>query len=223
MPFTWFSSAKPSPTTLGYKVTTSDGINTEFETIKGTIQKTSKKYREEITKYKEIAKLNEKISTGYLKNLDAMIDVSRILNYYVEIFNILKVELEQNERVIGETSLKVEDIGYLERLTRNKVDELSNKFMTETEQLKKLYTAYGKTQELGKVIDAQETFHAASAATTDTVNKIKAIQEQGVVPPPSGMTGGKKKKGLVRKTKASHSDTSKPSTKKIKKNKLKLK
>lgn len=206
MALSWFSS-KPSPTTLGYKVNTADGINTEFETIKGTIQKTSKKYREEITKYKEIAKLNEKISAGYLKNLDAMIDVSRILNYYVEIFNILKVELEQNERVIGETSLKVEDIGYLERLTRNKVDELNNKFMNETEQLKKLYTAYGKTQELGRIIDAQGSFQAASAATTDTVNKIKTIQEQGVAP--SSMSGGLKKKRVIRKV--NRVVTSKPS------------
>lgn len=195
----------PAPTTLGYKVATNAGISREFENIKGTIEKTNKKYREEISKYKEIAKLNEHISKGYLKNLDAMIDVSKILNYYVEIFNILKVELDKNDRVLGDTSLKLEDISYLERLTKNKVDELGAQFMNETEQLKKLYTAYGKTQELGRVNEAQNSFRTTAAATTDAVTKIKAIQEQGLTPTTGGRKRMPRKKPLP-KTKS----TSKP-------------
>ena len=199
------TKAKPTPsTTLGYTVASADGIHSDFERIRGSIQTTNKKYREELSKYKEIAKFNEQITKGYIKNLDAMIDVSKILNYYVEIFNLLKMELEKNEKVLGETSLKVEDINYLERLTRNKVDELSGKFMKETDDLKKLYSAYGKTTELGKVNEAQESFRVASSSATETMEKIRNIQLNGL--PASGgakrrarATQGRGRKNHLRK------------------------
>jgi prefoldin subunit 5 len=183
------AAAPSSASTLGYAVGSADGIHRDFEKIRGSIQTTNKKYREELSKYRELAKFNQQITQGYIRNLDAMIDVSRILNYYVEIFNLLKVELDKNEKVLGEGSLRVEDIGYLERLTRNKVDELGGKFMKETEDLKKLYSAYGKTQEISKVNEAQESFKLTSNSATQALENIRTIQTNGAL-----VQGGRKKK-----------------------------
>ena len=120
------------------------------------------------------------------KNLEAMVDVSRILNYYIEIFNIIRDEFSKNEQLMG-NSLKTADIGYLEKLTKNKVDELNGKFMVESEKLKKLYTDYGKTAEASRVSEAQQNLRLTTEGAEQTLSALKAIEERSVA------GGGKKK------------------------------
>lgn len=182
----FFSFGKSTPnTSFGYKITGADGIPSDLENMKGNIVKTNKKYREEFTKYKEIAKFNQQISNGYIKNLEAMVDVSRVLNYYTEIFNVLKDEFEKNEKLLG-NSLRTADISYLERLTKSKMDELNNKFLIESEKLKKLYGQYGKTEEMRRVEEAQNNLRATSEGAEAVYNNLRQIETQG-------LAGGKKK------------------------------
>jgi hypothetical protein len=186
----FFNFGKTAPnSSFGYKINSVDGIPTELEAVKGNILKTNKKYREELSKYREIAKFNQQISNGYIRNLEAMVDVSRILNYYSEIFNVLRSEFEKNEQVLG-TALRTSDISYLERLTKSKMDELNNKFISETERLKKLYNQYGKNEELQRVVDAQNNLRATSEVAEQAYSKVKQIEDQG-------MAGGKKLKRFV--------------------------
>lgn len=173
----WFSSKSPEPTSFGYNITSSAGMPAELENMKGNIMKTSKKYRDELSKYREIAKFNQQISNSYIRNLEAMVDVSRVLNYYVEIFNILREEFERNDKLLG-TSLKTADIGYLERLTKTKIDELNTKFMTESERLKKMYTAYGKNDELARINEAQNNLKATSEGAEAALDFVKTAENQ---------------------------------------------
>lgn len=175
-----FGSPKPSSnSSFGFKLNGPAGLPSDLENLKGNIVSANKKYREELTKYREIAKFNQQLSMGYMKNLEAMVDVSRVLNYYVEIFALFKEEFEKNEALIG-TSLKTSDIGYLERLTKGKIDELNNKFMTETEKLKKMYSQYGRTEELNRVTEAQSSLRAAAEGADITMANLRKIEQQGV-------------------------------------------
>ena len=176
----FFSKPTPPPSsTFGYKITGNAGVPSDLESMKGSIVRTNKKYREEISKYREIAKFNQQISNGYIKNLEAMVDVSRILNYYIEIFNLIRDEFSKNEQLMG-NSLKTADIGYLEKLTKSKVDELNGKFMVESEKLKKLYTDYGKTAEASRVSEAQQNLRLTTEGADQTLSAVKAIEERGI-------------------------------------------
>lgn len=173
------STTNSPSSSFGYKIVGNAGVPTDLENMKGNIIKTSRKYREELTKYREIAKFNQQISNGYMKNLEAMVDVSRILNYYVDIFNLLREEFDKNDRLLG-ASLKSSDIGYLERLTKSKIDELNTKFMTETEKLKKMYSQYNRSEELSRVQEAQNMLKATSDSADVALNNFRAIEQQGV-------------------------------------------
>lgn len=178
-----FGSPKQQSNSFGYKLSGSAGLPSDLENMKGNIITANKKYREELTKYREIAKFNQQLSNGFIKNLEAMVDVSRVLNYYVEIFSLFKEEFEKNEALIG-TSLKTSDIGYLEKLTRGKIDELNNKFMTETEKLKKMYSAFGKTEEINRVNEAQNSLRSTAESANQVYNTVRRVEQQG-------MSGGK--------------------------------
>jgi hypothetical protein len=173
-----FGGPKQQSNSFGYKLSGTAGLPADLENMKGNIITSNKKYREELTKYREIAKFNQQLSNSYIKNLEAMVDVSRVLNYYVEIFSLFKDEFEKNEALIG-TSLKTSDIGYLEKLTRGKIDDLSNKFMTETEKLKKMYSAFGKTEEVSRVSEAQDSLRLAAEGASQTYNVVRRVDQQG--------------------------------------------
>jgi hypothetical protein len=192
-----FFRNQSSPTTFGIKVNSVNGIPADIESVKGNIVKTNKIYREEISKYKEIAKFNQQISNGYIKNLEAMVDISRVLNYYIEIFMVLRDEFAKNEKELG-NSLKTEDISYLENITRSKIDQLNTTFFDETEKLKKLYSQYGKTDEVNRLQQAQTSLESTIQGADQAWTNIKQIQEQ--VKTGGGKNNSAKKKKTPKKT-----------------------
>lgn len=172
----FFQFARPSQkdagSTFGVKINTTQGLPTELDAVKGNIVRASKKYREELSKYRELAAFNEQLSKGYLRNLEAMVDVSKVLNQYVEIFNVLKTEFEENDKLFG-TSLTSNDINYLEELTKSKMDTLNNRFKEETSKLKELYTAYGRKDEMQRVLEAENTLQSTIDNADKTFNSLK--------------------------------------------------
>lgn len=186
-----FLFSKTPNSSFGYKVNSMDGIPSDLEKVKGNIIKTSKVYRDELVKYREIAAFNEQLSKGYIRNLEAMVDVSRILNYYSDIFNVLREEFEKNDKMLEGSTLTASQISYLERLTKSKMDELNSKFMVESEKLKKLYTQYGQTQEHARIVEAQSNLGITSEGADRTITRInQQLAQQG------GVT---RKKAVVRK------------------------
>lgn len=184
----WFSFGKPS-NSFGVNITGKDGLPSDLEAVKGTIVKTNKKYREEFSKYRDIARFNQQLSNGYIRNLEAMVDVSRVLNYYVEIFNVIREEYAKNEQLLGPAMLKPTDISYLESLTKSKIDELNQRFMLETEKLKKLYGQFGKQAEIAKLTEAQRSLQTTTELANSTVSSLRAAE----LASPAAQGGGKKK------------------------------
>lgn len=167
----YFTSAKP--TSFGVNVRSVNGLPTDLETMKGSIQKTNKQYRDEITKYKEIAKFNQKISDSYIKNLEVMVDISKVLNYYVEIFSVLRDELEKSAQEMESSGLKAADIGYLEKITRQQIDQLNNNFMVEADKLQKIYSQFGKQAEAARLGNARQNLSDTISGAETALLAIK--------------------------------------------------
>lgn len=186
---------------FGVNINSSGSLPSDIEKVKGTIQKANKKYREEFSKYKEIAKFNQQLSNGYIRNLQAIVDVSKVLAYYMEVFNMIKEEYRKNEEIMGTAVLKAEDIAHLENLTRNKIENMNQQFNIETDRLKKLYTSFGKTVEVEKLSNAQLELKK----TTDMANATYSTLRRSMLESEAAATaqfGGKKKKTRATKKKA---------------------
>lgn len=172
MNFTWFQPSQPK--TFG-TVGTNSALPSDLENMKASIVKTSRRYREEISKYRELTKLNQHLSNGYLKNIEAMVDVTRVLNYYVEIFSLLKDEFAKNDQFLNASALKPSDIENMEKLTKGKISLLNEKFMQETEKLKKIYMQYNKTDEITRIAAAQNGLMSSIEQTEEMYKKFNQV------------------------------------------------
>lgn len=157
-----------------------DGPIANIDKFKSAIRTTSRKYREEMSKYKEIAAFNKQLSLSYIQNLEAMVDVSRVFGYYIELFNVLKNELDENAKVLGSSAIKAEDIAYIEGLTQAKMDTLNKKFLEETAKMKKLYENSEYQGELNRIKNAEKSIVTISNAATNTLDNLKKINETSV-------------------------------------------
>ncbi len=130
-------------------------LSAEISEVGQKFAKTSKKYRDEIDKYKKIADFNKKLSSSYIANVQAVIDVSKLLNDYALFFNMLKEEINKTEGQIG--TLQAADIQYLENLTKAKMEQFSARFIEQSEKVRTLYNKYGQQEEAKTLGSAQES------------------------------------------------------------------
>jgi len=176
-------SAAASPqqsASLGINIGRSDpkNISQEIEQVTKQIQRTNKKYTDEITKYKEIAKFNQKLTQSYVQNLQVIVDVSKLLEQYANVFYVLREETEKLEKSLG-MQFNIDDFRYLERLTADKMMELNKTFMKETTDLKTLYEKYGKADEAKTIADAQTLMETATNESKETFDRVAELDKLG--------------------------------------------
>jgi len=170
------SQTQPTPS-LGVNLGAKNAVGAELEDVTKTIKNTSRKYTTEITKYKEIAAFNKKLSESYVQNLQAMVDVSRLLEQYAHVFYVLREEIEKMEKALG-IELNVKDFQYLENMTKDHMLDLTNKFNKESDDLKKLFEKYGKKDEYNHVDNAQKLMNLSVTNAGDTYKKLVEIERQ---------------------------------------------
>lgn len=166
-------------------------LSAEISEVGQKFVKTNTKYRTEIDKYKKIAEFNKKLSSSYIANIHAIVDVSKLLNDYALFFNILKEEINKTEGQIG--TLQASDIQYLENLTKAKMDEFSSKFIEQSEKVRGLYTKYGQEEEAKTISSAQEQLK-------NTVTNAGITYQSLLNSTKSSAGGASKKKRVIKKT-----------------------
>jgi len=171
-------------------------LSAEISEVGQKFVKTNKKYRDEIDKYKKIAEFNKKLSSSYIANVHAIIDVSKLLNDYALFFNILKEEISKTEGQIG--TLQASDIQYLENLTKAKMEEFSNKFIDQSDKVRGLYTKYGQETEAKMITSAQEQLKSTVSNASTTYNSLIS-ETRNTEAPKGGFMGGSKKKRVIKK------------------------
>jgi hypothetical protein len=162
--------------TLGVNISASEGFKTELASVTNKLRTTNKRYTDEIAKYREIAEFNKKLSVSYMQNVQAMVDVSQLLEQYAGIFNVLKEETDKLEQALG-MQLNIQDFQYLENMTKDKMAELNDKFFKESETLKKLYTQYGKEHEASNIVAAQTLMNQSLANASSTYKKLTTLDQ----------------------------------------------
>lgn len=160
MAFSWFFKPKNNNKTLGVNLGSGDGIKAEIDKMQGSIVKASRGYQNNIKKYKDIAQFNQHLTRSYVANMKVIVDVSELLNSYTGVFNSLKDEFAKMEEAMGR-QLDKSDFEYLESLTKSKMEELQNEFNKQANGIKKLYTQYGKPEELNRILLAQTDMQKA--------------------------------------------------------------
>lgn len=171
----WFN--KPTTPPLGASLSSLDGVKAEINKMQGSIVKTSRNYTENIKKYKEIAKLNEQLTKSYIANLKVIVDVSELLNSYSSVFKSLKDEFSKMEAALGKP-LDVADFEYLTNLTKNKIETLNTEFIKQSDNLKKLYSQYGKPEELDRVLMAQSNVQKVINTASDAYKALESSSSE---------------------------------------------
>jgi hypothetical protein len=193
-------TADPS-STLGYTIDKKD-TTAQMQNLKANFSRTTNKYINEYDKYKEIAKFNKQLSKSYLANLEVMVDVSKMLNMYIETIEYIKEQVKRAEAALGKP-LDASDLTELSRLTKENINVLSNQFIEETIKLENLF---GKNpeyrNEYDRVVRAREEIKPTPTLASETVERVNNIISKegtitGPIPGPStssGITGGSKNK-----------------------------
>lgn len=170
-------------------------IAKEISDIGNRIVKNNKKAITELTKYKQVNELNRKLSQSYRENLVVMIDISRLLNSYAGFFDLLKGELERNERTLGDLELK--DIENIESLTREKMDRFNNEFMNQSEKIKGWYRKYGLNDEFNRLTNLQQGIPQITGLAEQARGNIRSVNASNSQR--SSWFGGNNKKGEKKK------------------------
>jgi hypothetical protein len=110
-----------------------------------------------------------------MANLKVIVDVSELLNSYASVFTSLKTEFGKMDSALGK-GLDLTDFEYLQNLTKSKIDDLNNQFSKQSEGLKKLYTMYGKPEELNRVIVAQAELQKMIDSAGETYQNLAGAQ-----------------------------------------------
>lgn len=181
--FSWFTgrTSAEDKKTMGSELGTKEGVKAHIQKLQGNVIKTSRIVQNNLEKYKEIKKLNEEITKSYLQNLVVFRDVNEMLQSCLGVFKSLEEEFSKLEEATGH-ELNTTDFDYLTNMTRSKIDALNTELNKQTEVLKKVYTMYGRPEELNRMILAQSNMNKvvddASVAYGKIVGQNKKKQNK---------------------------------------------
>ena len=177
-----FSNQKRTEPSLGVNMSLQNkSMSKEIVEIGDKFVSTNKKYMNEIEKYKKVVEFNKKLSTSYIGNLKVMVDVSKLLNDYATLFELLKKELEKTEQSVG--TLTNKDIEHLADLTRAKLEEFNEVFTGQSKKVKELYVKYDQHEERARVEAAEQSIQGVM----DNASKILGTMDN----PSAVKTGGR--------------------------------
>jgi hypothetical protein len=144
-----FGSPKPASPASSFGVVTDSKFKAavKIDEFSKQLNTTSSKLKNEVNKYKQIAALNKKLTESYVTNYTTMIDISKLLKDYAEIFDKLSVILQKYENI----EISPIDMDHLKQITKEKLDQITGEFNKQSKTIGSLYTKYGMGDELRKI------------------------------------------------------------------------
>lgn len=139
--------------------------------IEDKFSKTDQKIKAEIGKYKQIAALNKKLTESYVTNYYAMIDISKMLKDYSDVFDKLSDILKKYDQI----EISPADIDHLKNITRSKLDELTNDFNKQSSTIKSLYAKYNMGNELTKLSGVEPLAKNVGTTVDETLSKFGKV------------------------------------------------
>lgn len=146
----------------------------EMRTATGSLQESNKRVKDQVTKYREIARFNKKISTSYYENLKVVIDISKLLHMHVQMFEDLKRSVDSMQEALGEP-IQIADFSYLGHLTKRSLGKLSDDFFKSTDDLRKIYEKFGDTDKAAGISDMQQQFSSLPRETGRVIRSLRQV------------------------------------------------
>jgi hypothetical protein len=181
--FSWFTGRTTTgdKKAMGTELGTKEGVKAHIQKLQGNVVKTSRIVQNNLEKYKEVKKLNEEITKSYLQNMVVFRDVNEMLQSCLGVFKSLEEEFGKLEEATGR-ELNTADFDYLTNMTRSRIDSLNTELNKQAEVLKKVYSMYGRPEELNRLILAQSNMNKvvddASVAYGKIVGQNKKKQRE---------------------------------------------
>lgn len=167
-----FGNNKASSSEFGISTSSQNKVkdSIKLDEIDKKLSGTNDKIQTEMRKYKQIAQLNKKLTESYLTNYYAMIDISKLLKDYAEIFDKLSTVLKKYEQI----EISPIDMEHLKSITRSKLDELNGEFNKQSSTIKSLYSKYNMSTELNKISSVDPQTKELASVVNSTMEKMKS-------------------------------------------------
>lgn len=160
--------------TLGYNIDKKETV-AEMYNMQKKMEKTTTRYIGELDKYREIAKFNKQLSRSYIANLDIMVDVSKVLNMYMETLEVIRKQISRAEEALGKP-LDANELAYLSQITQDQIANLSKNFFAETGKLQSLFSKSPDYRaEANKLATSQAEFKNTLSSWAQTYEREKAL------------------------------------------------
>ena len=92
------------------------------------------------TKIKSLTEINKKVSDSYTVSLKIIVDVSKLLNQYMLYFNEIEKIIQGLEKQNNTNALNEEYFTYINKMTSEKIENLSDAFRKQLSTLKPIYS-----------------------------------------------------------------------------------
>jgi hypothetical protein len=126
---------------MGERVIT--GENAEFknkiESFKNKLKKSTLSSKDLTGKVQSLTELNKNVSESYNVSLKIIVDVTKLLNQYMVYFNEIE-KLMDTFNTEQSNTLNNNYFSHINKITSEKIDELSSNFKSQVDTLKSVYS-----------------------------------------------------------------------------------
>lgn len=136
--------------------------------IEEKFKKTNEKITSEATKFKNVANLNKKLTESYVQNYYVMLDISKLLKDYADVFEKLSEMLKKYDNI----EISPMDMDHLKLITRAKLDELNGDFTKQSTSIRSLYSKYNMGNELNKLSAVEPLARNVGSSVDETLSKF---------------------------------------------------
>lgn len=109
---------------VGINLGNSENFKKEVDGLVSDLSSTYTTYRKQIDKYKKIEDMNKLLVPQFKNSMTIIVDVSNLLNIYVDLFKQLQAQIKQFSTIVGKEDEQLTNVAYLQDLTTDKIKQL---------------------------------------------------------------------------------------------------
>lgn len=174
----------------------SSSLLQQLEVVREKINKTSNLAGVYKNKFDELSAFNERLTYGYINNLNVIVDISYVLNEYKLLMTSVLEQLQQFDSTVVDDFKKI-NIEHIRELTSEKLNKVANFFNSDDFlKLKETLISQGKTDAASKINETEHNFKSIQTAAQGTL--ISMQSQRG------GIKSKHKSKAKIRQLKTSN-------------------
>ena len=169
----------PKKMYLGENLTNYNQLVSKVNTMSDNIKTKADAYQNMKDRIKKLSDLNKKLADGYELSLRIVVDVSKLLENYVKMFDELEKMIEVLDTDVG---IKQEDINYISNLTKESIIKITTDF---NDKFPTIVSAFEKEGNKDSIATATKLKSIVNELPMDVADIVK-----------NSKVGGKKNKHL---------------------------